>query len=520
MPGASWLGRAALTAWGVFLVGALTWPFLLAFGSPTASFALRDMMVLPHPALTHAALGFGDLPARSAPQDGVLAVVGKLVPATWFVALLMVASAAAATWAGSRVGTGPWTKAAAMTVAVWNPFVVERMLQGQWSLALAAWLLPAVAVCRGPAQLLAVSGASLTPTGGLFALFTCLSTSPRPRTALLPLAACAPWVFPALLSGLGSGTSPAASAAAFAPRAETFTGTLGALLGTGGIWNSAAVTASRESGFALAGVLLFGVLCLAARHVPRPLLVLAGIGLTVPLVSWLLPGLMAWFVATVPGAGLFRDAQKFVALALSAFVVAAGRIDRVNLRLPFPVLLARVCPALVCLLAIIQVPDAPRAIAALAPVQVSVPEIDHRGRDVFFDGRPHLLTRPDGIPIVDPATKAMNVVESGELVVDGIIVDTPSPRWRAAQDIYGTAPRDPADIAADGPDVQRFYSDPQVALVVHPDGTVEDTGYPARPLPRSGIALLALWMLLPLFAFTPALLRVVSQRRSSNISRA
>lgn len=495
MSGGSWWSRTALSAWGVFLIGALTWPFLLAFTSPGAALALRDMMVLPHPALTHAAVGFGDLPARSAPQDGVLAVVGKLVPATWFVAVLMVAGAGAAAWVGARVADRPWTRAAAMTVAVWNPFAVERLLQGQWSLALAAWLLPAVALCRGPAQLLAICGTSLTPTGGLFALITSLSTTRR-TPILFSLSACLPWVIPAVLNagaGAGSGTASAASAAAFAPRAETFTGTLGALVGMGGIWNADAVPASHSAGFAVAGIVLFVVLCLAWRHVPRRLLALAACGFAVPLISWLLPGAMAWLVATIPGAGLLRDAQKFVAFALPAFVVAAARLDRVDLRLP----------AVALLLALVQVPDAPRAVATLAPVHIDVPDVDHRGRDVFFDSRPHLLTRPsDGAPIVDPATKAMNVVESGELIVDGVRVDEPSPRWRAATDIFGTTPRPelPSDTDLS---VQRYYSDPQVALVVHPDGTVEDTGYPARALPRTGIALLVLWFLLPLFAFAP-----------------
>ena len=507
MSGGSWWSRTALTAWGVLLVGALTWPFLLSFASPSAAFALRDMMVLPHPTLTHAAVGFGDLPARSAPQDGVLAVVGKLVPATWFVAVLMVAGAGAAAWVGARVGSRPWTRAAAMTVAVWNPFAVERLLQGQWSLALAAWLLPAVALCRGPGQLLAMWGASLTPTGGLFALVTALFTNRR----VLPfsLLGCAPWLVPAVFSA-SSGAASAASAAAFAPRAETFTGTLGALLGLGGIWNAGAVPASRSAGFAVAGVVLFAVLCLAWRHVPRQLLALAACGFAVPLVSWLLPGAMAWLVSTIPGGGLLRDSQKFVALALPAFVVAAGRLDRVDHRIP----------AVALLLALVQVPDAPRAVAALTPVHVAVPDIDHRSRDVFFDGRPHLLTRPDGIPIVDPATKAMNVVESGELIVDGAVVDEPSPRWRAAADIYGEAPRpaSPSGIASSGdPAVQRYYSDPQVALVVHPDGSVEDTGYPARTLPRTGIALLVLWLLLPLLALAPFFIRLhraVSHRRA------
>ena len=61
--------------------------------------------------------------------------------------------------------------------------------------------------------------------------------------------------------------------------------------------------------------------------------------------------------------------------------------------------------------------------------------------------------------------------------------------------------------------MQLYYSDPQVALVVHPDGTVEDTGYPARALPRTGIALLVVWFLLPILAFAPCL-----RRRSPQIA--
>lgn len=467
--------RTLLSAWGVFLVGALTWPFMLVFGG--GSLALRDMMVLPHPYLTHASLGFGDLPGRNAPQDAVLAVIGAVVPATWFVAVFMLACAGAAAWTGFRVGGGGWSSAAAMTVAVWNPFVVERLLQGQWSLAAAAWLLPAVALCRGPWQILAMWAASLTPTGGLFALFTGLAVNRRWYVAAAGGLACLPWLVPSLLHF--SGSASASSAAAFAPRAETYAGTLGSLMGLGGIWNGEAVPDSRHAGFALAGVVLFGLLCVAARHVPRPLLVLAAVGFAVPLVSWLLPGLMGWLVSTVPGAGLLRDAQKFMALALPAFVVAAGSVR---------------LPAVVLLLALLQVPDAPRAVAALAPVEVSVPSVDHQGKDVFFIGRPTLIPREDSIPVVDPATKAMNVVESGALVVDGAEVDRPSPRWRAANVIFADAepgPYDPAEA--------RYYSDPEVGLVVHPDGHVEETGLPARE--RTGLGLLTLWFMVPLLGF-------------------
>ncbi|MCZ9294837.1 hypothetical protein [Corynebacterium meitnerae] len=484
------LSRALLIAWGTFLVGALTWPFWLVFVRPDAALATRDMMVLPHPYLTHASLGFGDLAARNVPQDAVLAVVGMVVPATFFVAIAVTATAGTAAWVGSRLGSSPWTRAAAMAVAVWNPFVVERLLQGQWSLAMVAWLLPAVAFCRGPGRVLAIWGCSLTPTGGLFALATVLLVRRSKLAMGAAVLACLPWVGATVLQVVDGAASPE-SAAAFAPRAEQYAGTLGALLGLGGIWNADAVPASRSTGFALAGIVLFLVLALALRRVPRGVLVLAGLGFAVPLVSWLLPGLQAWIVSHVPGGGLVRDAQKLLAFALPAYVLAAARLSRADLA------------GAALGLALLQVPDAPRALAVLAPVEVTVPDIDHRGRDVFFPDRPTLLTRTDGVPVVDPATKAMNVVESGALTVDGVQVDSPAPRWQVADVLFnnGTLAPDAAERA------QWYFSDPQVGLVARPDGpdghggyVLEDTGIPARPLPRTGLILLSLWFAVPLLA--------------------
>lgn len=497
-------GRAGafLTAWAVLLIGSVTWPFLLVFPHPERALALRDMMVLPRPYLTHASLGFGDLPGRNAPQDAVLAVLGSVAPATWWVTMLVLGAAGTAAWsgalAGSRATGSAWGCAAAMTVAVWNPFVVERLVQGQWSVAAAAWLLPAVALCRGPGKILAMWGASLTPTGGLLALITGLLTSCGRGRWLIAVAgglACAPWALSGALAALSpgqnsAGTASAASAAAFAPRAEAHVGTLGSLAGLGGIWNGEAVPASREAGFAVFGIALLALLAIAVarRMVPRALLILAAIGFAVPIISWLVPGLTGWVTSTVPGAGLLRDSQKFLALALPAFVAAAASLGRSDARLAGA--------ALLC--ALLQAPDAPRAVAPLAPAQISVPDVDHGGRDVFFLGRPTLVDRGDGLPVVDPATKAMNVVESGELVVDGVVVDAPSPHWRAANELFGDGPL--ADDAYD-PAVAHYYSDPQVGLVVHPDGRVEDTGIPARERRPLGIALLTAWFAVPLVVF-------------------
>ena len=140
--------------------------------------------------------------------------------------------------------------------------------------------------------------------------------------------------------------------------------------------------------------------------------------------------------------------------------------------------------------ALLQVPDAPVALAALTPVPaaaVEIPAVDDRGRDVVFESRP-ALTRVGGRVAVDPAPKAMNVVESGALVVDGVVVDPPSARWSAAQ------------VALDGPDSLGRLRELGIGLAVRTDGSVVDAGAPARGLPPVGVALFALWCAVPLLA--------------------
>lgn len=471
--------NGALRAYGALLVVALTWPFFM----PGEAFALRDMMVFPEMALTRAALGFGDLAARNVPQDALLGILPWPVLA---VRVIMVGTAAVAAWAGYRLGRGPWGKAAAMTVAVWNPFVVERLLQGHWSVVAAAWLLPAVTLAwsrahDAPAH--ALPGAvftqwlaSLTPTGALAAAVF----SRGWRGLLISALTCAPWAIAGIVAETNAPT--AASAAAFAPRAETHAGTLGALMGLGGIWNAEAVPASRGVGFALFGVAFFIVIAVGWRAVPRRWLTLAGCGYAVALLSW--AGWLTPIITGAPGGGLLRDAQKWLILTIPAFVTAAGALPA-----------RRGAAALT--LAILQVPDAPVAVAALAPTTVAVPEVDHRGRDVLFVDRPALVrisagsARGHGIA-VDPAPKAMNVVESGALRVDATLIDPPSPRWSAAH------------AAVDNPQALRELG---VGLVVYPadpadpaEGgyTVVDTGAPARGLPPLGVALFALWCVVPL----------------------
>ena len=196
----------------VLLLGVLFQPGVLL---------LRDMAVLRHPALHAGAVGFGDLPARNAPQDGILALVGMVIPASWFVRMLLVGSAAAGAWGAATLATPAESPAgrnsvafrqvAAITVTVWNPFVVERLLQGQWSVAMVAWLLPAVVACRTrPAwQVATVWVCSLTPNGGFVALIVALvSAYRRWFVAVFGTLCLLPWLVPSVIAPPASaGTS-------------------------------------------------------------------------------------------------------------------------------------------------------------------------------------------------------------------------------------------------------------------------------------------------------------------------
>lgn len=274
---------------------------------------------------------------------------------------------------------------AAATVGIWNPFVAERLSQGHWSLlaSLAAlpWLtLAALRLCADrratPTPVVSIglwsAVAGLTPTGSLLAAAVLLAFLPRAlrRTttpgggtrhrrilgaAVLWLATAAPWLTAAALGG-GATTASARSAELFAGRAEPGLGTLGSLAGLGGIWNADAVPGSRTTPWAaVATAVLLTVVAaggvalgraaggrpgLRGRVGPsvpgrtelgrgrplRPVWALAAAGILLPALAATAPGLVVagWAVETIPGAALFRDTQKWVALAVPAYAITAA----------------------------------------------------------------------------------------------------------------------------------------------------------------------------------------------------
>ncbi|WP_442944047.1 hypothetical protein [Nocardia sp. NBC_00508] len=325
---------------------------------------LRDAVSTPRSYPTDSALGLGDAAPRAVPQDALLAVLspivdGGLIVKAILVVALWAAAYGAAVLARELLRASIGAQLVAATVALWNPYVAERLLQGHWSLltgyAALPWTVLAAYRLRTAAQhetsrsasawaALAVSlaAAGLTPTGALLAgcaALTLARVRQLPATLALWVAASAPWLAATALSGAGSEPSDPTGIAAFAARAEPGLGTLGSLAGLGGIWNADAVPDSRTTplaaigSIALLAIVALGVRAVAtgnddpdSRHVRRVLLLLAAIAVLFPALGATPWGMQAleWLVAHVPGAGLLRDTQKYVAMAMPAYALCAA----------------------------------------------------------------------------------------------------------------------------------------------------------------------------------------------------
>ncbi|MBQ1022226.1 hypothetical protein KBX71_30725 [Micromonospora sp. D93] len=335
---------------------------------------LYDMVFVPRQPLTWDLVAPAQSLPRAVPMDALVSLVTQLVPG-WLVQRLALAGAVflAAVGAGRLVPTD--RRAVRLFAAVayaWTPYLAERLLIGQWGLLLAyaalPWLVRAALDLRAGRAgalarvVLAAAPAAITPTGGLIALGTVLVlTSDRmraPRSLLVSqrmhphrsrqaLAAVgvlnAPWVVAALVTGAGGSSDPA-GVAAFAARSENWAGPLVALAGTGGIWSAQATPASRAAPLVPVATVVLLVLAgvgagLLRRRLPpggaARLAVLVGIGCLLAAVG-VLPGgdaALRWAVVHLPGAGLLRDGQKFLApYALLLVVCAALGAERLVAR--------------------------------------------------------------------------------------------------------------------------------------------------------------------------------------------
>ncbi len=365
--GSSWLARLLPWAWPVLLTVLITAP-LLAPGYVVG----YDMVFVPDLTLRLDLFGVTTALPRAVPSDVLVAVLdevagGQALNKVVLIAIPLLSGVGmTALWRELRLG-GPLAGAVATTLYVWNPFVAERFHLGAWALLLGYAALPwlvraALRVRRGegwPGFLLASAACALTASGGITGLLvaaTILAWPGRehlgvhgsgeglsapgaegglsvfaqsvvggrgvrwlPRVMLVGAVVLnAPWLVAGLARAAAAVSDPAA-VPAFAARDEGYGGTLLTLLTLGGVWNADVVPGSRGQlvpvvlGFLLLVAAVVGVVLWWRRdHVVRPLVVAAVVGLVLGMAGVVAPGALEWAVREIPGAGLFRDGQRYL----------------------------------------------------------------------------------------------------------------------------------------------------------------------------------------------------------------
>jgi hypothetical protein len=431
---------------------------------------LRDAVSTPRSYLTDAALGLTEAAPRALPQDFAVALASHVVDGGMVVKLLLIAGLWLAGWGAARLtavvmlASGLPGQFVAATLAVWNPYVAERLLQGHWSLLVGYGCLPWVAAAvlqlrsgDGPwwPVLFWTALAGLTPTGLMLAaavaLVSCAGAGDgrsRRWCAAVSLGAAVlgalPWLLAPVLAGSLSLTQ-AAGVPQFAARAEPGLGTLLSLAGLGGIWNGQAVPGSRTTLFAvvatvvLLGVIAVGVPAAVRRPSARPLLVLAAVAVVAPALMATGPGLAAVeaVVRTVPGLGVLRDAQKWVALALPGYAVAgASAVVTLQHRLPRAVTAAVCCLALVVVL-----PDLAWGVGGKVtavrypagwPTAAALINADPRPVAVLPSGSMRHYPWAGDAPVLDPLPRwvSADVLTTGDLNIGGQTVPGEGERAR------------------------------------------------------------------------------------------
>lgn len=426
-------------------------------------FALSyDMVFTPRQDLLPASLGLGGPLPRAVPQDAVVAIVETVLPGQLLQKLILLGIPFLAGLGMLRLlrGASAGARVIAATLAIWNPFVAERLVMGHWGFLLAYAVVPwalavALDVRRGVPWawmrlVLLVAAGSLTPSGSILVTAVAVPVAVAPgsttpvRWRLLTLAGAAacwlPWALPAALHPAIGAVDPAGTRL-FALRDEGFGPVLTAL-GLGGIWNADVVPASRA--WPTAAVLAVILLALAMAGLPalrRQLgrvlvawwMVCAFTGLGAALASTLLPGPWESLLGALPGGGLLRDAHKL--LAPLALLIAAGAglaLGRAASRIRD----ASVRGAVVALLVIVPIAALPEVAWGVGGrlASVAYPPAWQEVRDALIrDERPgDVLVLPwaafrqfpwnDDRTVLDPAPRWL---PRSTVVADALAVDTP-----------------------------------------------------------------------------------------------
>ena len=476
---------------------------------------LRDAVSTPRSYLSDAALGLSEAAPRAVPQDFFVALASGLVDGGVVVKALLVSGLFLAGWGAARLAAtvvpdaGVAGQFVAATIAIWNPYIAERLLQGHWSLVVGYACLPWVAT-----TMLRLRTSDASPWVGMFALVfwmelagltatglmlaatvavTCAVApgSGRPRWwcagvgLVAAVLAALPWLTAATVAGSLSSTQ-AEGVSAFAARAEPGLGTLASLASLGGIWNAEAVPASRTTLFAvvaaavLLAVVAVGLPTLVRRPVAVPLLILAALAVVVPAAMATGPGMAAVeaTIRTLPGLGVIRDAQKWVALAVPAYSLA-GAAAVVTLRHRIPA----AATAFICCLAIVATfPDLAWGVGGKLATVNYPPAWSAVSALINDDPRPVAVLPVDSIrrfawagdaPVLDPLPRWVraDVLTTGDLTIAGRTVPG-----------EGARARDVQQLLLAGADRDRLAAAGVGWVVVESDSS---TGYspPALPLP-------------------------------------
>jgi hypothetical protein len=447
---------------------------------------LRDAVSTPRSYLSDSALGLASAP-RATPQDFAIALASHCVDGGIVVKSLLVIGLWLAGWGAARLvarvlpESGAGGQFVAITLAIWNPYVGERLLQGHWSLLLGYGCLPWVATAMltlrstdsatWPSLLnLAfwIALAGLTPTGLILAAtvgLVCVAVpvegpgEPRPRwlcaavTLADALMAALPWLTAAIL-GLSSADhiwTHVPDVAEFAARAEPGLTTLGSLASLGGIWNDEAVPASRATLFAIVSAVVLltvvatGLVAVARHRAAVPLVVLAAVSVLLSAALATGPGLavLRAVVDAAPGMGVLRDGQKWVALAMPGYALAgAGAVLTLRRWLGFS---RPAGPALVCCAALVlSLPDLAWGVGGkVEPVRYPG---DWTTVAAAINSEPtQVAVLPAGImrrftwsgpaPVLDPLPRWLraDVLTTGDLTISGVTVLGEGSRARQVQ---------------------------------------------------------------------------------------
>lgn len=331
-----------MAAWRRTIV--LQWSLLLAVlvGLPwfRPGFVLSyDMVWVPRLDLGRPDLwGLGSALPRAVPSDAVVAVLGAMVDPQLVQRLVLLGALFLAGVGGARLvaSAGLAGRMAAATLAIWNPYVLERLAIGQWPMLLGyAAILWLVAELRRddprlPTLVLALAGTALTPAGGLMGLAVGVLAGARfglVRITVLAAVLNAPWLVSSVLRG--SVRADPGGVEVFALRSEGLLGHVGTAFSLGGIWNADVVPEGRGSILVVVltvtvwavALLGLGVLSRTARPDLVAVVLVAAAGLTVAFTGWLAPTTLEDLVAAFGPAAVLRDGARYLALVAPALVV-------------------------------------------------------------------------------------------------------------------------------------------------------------------------------------------------------